>query len=244
MPTTNYRDRIYRTYASQFQQAKPVFDAPAADRWGKAYDTYFRGWLPESKDAAIVDLACGNGMLLHFFKGRGYTNIAGVDISGEQVALSKQVVDNVEEGNVLQYLASRRNTFDLITAIDIIEHLGKDEALDFLDGIVAALKPGGRLILQTPNAESPWMGQIRYGDFTHEVVFTVSSLGKLMMLCGLQGIQGRETGPVFHGLMSTLRGITWQVIRVGLKIYNIAETGTGGSGVFTRVFLVSGTKPL
>ena len=87
---SDYRTRIFDRYASRFGNVKPVFDAAAADRLGKAYDHYLRGWLPESKDAAIVDLACGSGDLLRFFKQRGYTNIHGVDVSPEQVELARQ----------------------------------------------------------------------------------------------------------------------------------------------------------
>ena len=37
-----------------------------------------------------------------------------------------------------------------------------------------ALKPGGRWILHTANAESPFYGRVRYGDITHEQAFTQS----------------------------------------------------------------------
>jgi hypothetical protein len=45
-----------------------------------------------------------------------------------------------------------------------------------------------------------------------------------------------------YSTASTLRWCVWQAIRAGLKVWNIAETGDAGSGVFTRVFLISGVK--
>lgn len=45
----DYRSRIYERYASCFQDAGAEFDAVAADRWGRAYDWYLRGWLPERR---------------------------------------------------------------------------------------------------------------------------------------------------------------------------------------------------
>jgi hypothetical protein len=63
----SYRERIYEKYSSNFQDLSPVFDAEASHRWGRAYDRYMRGWLPEAKDAAIVDVAWG-GKLLNSFK--------------------------------------------------------------------------------------------------------------------------------------------------------------------------------
>jgi SAM-dependent methyltransferase len=242
MPGDDYRARIYKHYASRFMGSGTVFDVSEADRWGRAYDHHFRGWLPKDKNTSIVDVACGGGNLLHFFKRRGYTNVTGVDISPEQIALARQVVPNVVQGDVLSFLQSRPASFDLITGLDIVEHLFKDDVLTFLDACLAALKPRGRLILQTPNAESPWGSTIRYADFTHEVGFEHNSLTRLLRLCGFDHAESRELGPVMYGAASAIRLVVWRAIRMGLKIYNLAETGSTGSGVFTRVFLVAGTK--
>lgn len=241
---TDYRTRIYENYASNFQDAPKIFDEDTAWHWGRAYRYYLRGWLPKDKCAKIVDLACGGGRLLYFFKRMGYENISGVDISPEQVKLARQVTPNVEEANVLDWLESHPAGFDLITGLDIVEHFHKPEVVRFLDACHAALKPGGRLILQTPNVDSPWGLSIRYGDFTHEVGFNSNVLSRLLSLVGFERIESRETGPVplGHSLKSTVRYMIWQTIRAGLKLWNLAETGDAGKGVFTRVFLISGIE--
>ncbi len=63
---STYRDRIYASYGKNFQDAPENFDRNASLRWGKARRYHLRGWLPESKMARIVDLACGGGKLLNF----------------------------------------------------------------------------------------------------------------------------------------------------------------------------------
>jgi cyclopropane fatty-acyl-phospholipid synthase-like methyltransferase len=240
----DYRTRIYEDYASRFQGIKQEFDAVAAERAGKVWDYYFRGWLPERIDASILDIACGSGKLLHFLKQHGYTNVIGVDISSEQVQIARQALTNVIQANALGYLEANPGKFDLITGLDFIEHLKKDEALRFLDGCHAALKSNGRLILQTPNAASPWGNSLRYGDFTHETGFDTNSLSHLLSLCGFMGIKVREAGPVRWGysIKSTIRYYMWQLIRCPLKLYNLIETGESGSGIFTRVFLITAEK--
>src|SRR4051794_17756849 len=100
MSHQHLRQTIYSRYGHDFQDAAEVFDTAAAARWGKAYRWYLRGWLPEHKDASIVELACGYGRLLQFFKQHGYWNLQGVDISPDQVALARQVVPNVAQANV------------------------------------------------------------------------------------------------------------------------------------------------
>lgn len=241
---SNYRDTIYNNYVSYFQDAKKSFDPVSASKWGSAYDYYLRGWLPKEKEAVLIDLACGGGNLLYFFKQRGYSNISGLDASPEQVQLAREVISEVYEENVLDFLRTRTNSFDLMTALDIIEHFQKDEALRFLELCSGSLKRNGRLILQTANADSLWGTSGRYGDFTHEICFSVNVLLRLLKLFGFEQVEVREQGPVPWGysLRSTTRYIIWQNIRMGLKLWNIAETGSPGSGVFTRNILASGIK--
>jgi 2-polyprenyl-3-methyl-5-hydroxy-6-metoxy-1,4-benzoquinol methylase len=241
---TSYRDRLYKNYGHDFQDAGETFDRKAAARWARAANYYLRDWIPESKGARILDLACGAGRLLFFFSERGYKNLTGVDISPDQVALAGQVTPDVRRESVLDHLEAHPDSYDLITGYDIIEHFEKDEALRFLDGCFAALRPGGRLILQTPNADSPWGTLHRYYDFTHEICFTPNSLARLMRLVGFTLIEPREAGPVPYGnsVASSMRYLLWQFIRAGLRLWNLAETGAAGSGVWTRVFLISGIK--
>ncbi len=241
---SDYRERIYERYASVFKNRTEQFDQQEAERWGRAYHTYFKGWFPAEKDAAIADLACGHGNLLHFFQSVGYHNLSGVDISKDQVKIAKQIVPEVQENNLLDYLNEHANSFDLLTGLDIIEHLKKDEVLDFLDGCYKALKPGGRLLLQTPNATSPFANIIRYGDFTHEVCFEENVLGQLLKLCGFSQVEAREMGPVWGGysFKSSIRYILWRCIRMGFRLINTIETGSPGPQVWTRVFLITAIK--
>lgn len=241
---SKYRSRIYADYGKNFQDAPETFDRKASSRWGRARVYHLRGWLPESKSAPVVDLACGGGKLLHCFIEQGYTEVHGVDISPDQVALSSQVTPNVTQGNVIEYLEAHPGRFELITGFDIVEHFHKDEALRFLDAAYAALKPGGRLILQTPNAEGPWGAQHRYNDFTHEVGFNPNALGRLLSLVGFGKIEARECDPppYGHSLFASTRFLLWQVLRLQLMAWNLIETGSTGDRVFTRVFLISGVK--
>ncbi len=201
-----------------------------------------KGWLPERKDTAILEVGCGGGRLLHFLKTRGYANLTGIDISPEQILLAQQVTNKVVQGDAIEFLKAKNNEYDLIIGLDIIEHFTKNEAFCFLDACFNALKPNGRLILQTCNADSPWGLMHLYGDFTHEVCFNPNSLGRILELVGFQHAESREAGPVVHGFASAIRFMIWRSIRMFLKIWNLAETGSSGSRVFTRIFLASAIK--
>ncbi|TWT40899.1 Ubiquinone biosynthesis O-methyltransferase [Phycisphaerae bacterium RAS1] len=237
-----YRDRIFKAYATLGHRRSEPISLDEADRWGIPYAHYFRGWLPAAKDAKIVDLACGFGRLLRFFTKRGYTNVMGVDLSGEEVELARKIHPNVVQANLLDFLKEHQNEFDLITATDIIEHLTKDEVLDFLDGVNGALRPGGRVILQTVNADVPWGLMHRYHDLTHELAFNPHSIEWLLHLTGFSEARSRECGPVAHGVASSIRLVLWQVMRLRLILENLIETGAAGAGVMSRVFMASAVK--
>ena len=197
-----YRKRIFDAYASGVQHSGPVFDEAAAAAWAVPYRTYLRGWLPNDKGAAILDVACGGGRLLYLLKTLGYRQLDGVDISPEQVTLAKQVARNVTLGEGGEFLQRNQGTFDVVFAIDIIEHLEKDEVLAFLDGCRDALRKDGRIVLQTPNADSPFFGSMRYADFTHETCFTEQALRTLLEMAGFVEIEARECAPVSHGVVA------------------------------------------
>jgi len=238
----NYRQRIFKEYTSYSQNLKVPLDSGTIKRWAQGYDTYLKGWLPQRKDASILEVACGSGRLLHFFKVRKYTNITGVDISPEQVQLAKKNVEAVVQADILDFLENVDKTYDLIIGLDIIEHFQKDEVLRFFDACYKALKPQGRIILQTPNAQSPFVPSIFYCDFTHEICFTPKGLQRVLNLCGFHNVQVRETGPVVRGFASALRYVFWRMIRQGLKLWNLIETGNREDSVFTRTFLISAHK--
>jgi 2-polyprenyl-3-methyl-5-hydroxy-6-metoxy-1,4-benzoquinol methylase len=233
----DYRARIYQRYSSIVQGVSGTPTLQEMDRWGEPYDFYLRGWLPGDRAAPIADVACGHGRLIQFFSRRGYTNVCGVDVSAEQVAIARTISPQVELGDAMEFLGRNVGRFALITALDIVEHFSKNEVLPFLDACHAALRPGGALIIQTPNADSPWSLGVRYGDFTHEICVGPQVMKALLDVCGFHGFEAREQGPFAHGPLSLLRVLLWRCFRAGMIFRNLVETGSAGSGVHTRVFI-------
>ena len=238
----NYRNRIYPTYTSLYTPDAVEISNHVLEANAKVFASRIKGWLPMNKRSSCLDVACGAGGVLFALRTEGYKNLRGVDCSSQQVSVAEKICPAVEQGDAIDYLKRNQGTFDLITAFDIIEHFAKEEVFEFLDALYAALKPGGRLIIQTPNAESPWFGAVRYGDFTHEVAFTPASLGRVLKAAGFFGYAAQECRPYFHGIKSGMRLILWSLIRTGIIVWNLIETGSRGSGVVTRVFIAKADK--
>lgn len=237
MKANSYRDRVYQHYASVFRGESLEFSLTRADSWGRAFSSYLAGWLPGDRDARMLDLGCGDGKLLHLLKTLGYGRTRGVDISTEQVNLARQVTSDIVQQDVLEFLRTNQEKYEVVFAFDIIEHLSKDEVFEFLDGCADSLTDGGWIILSTPNAASPMFGYSRYGDFTHEVCFSPSCLRQTLLLFGFRRVEFREVKPYSHGIRSAIRSVLWSLLRLGLLAWNLIEIGHDGGGVFTRNFL-------
>jgi 2-polyprenyl-3-methyl-5-hydroxy-6-metoxy-1,4-benzoquinol methylase len=243
--TKYYRKIFYKNYFSEKTNKDSVCrNENSLSNWRYATISRIKNWLPGNKNAKILDIGCGFGNLLKGFKDIGYNNLTGIDISEEQIAKAIELNSRINFNciDLISYLKSENKKFDLITVFDVIEHLEKDEALEALKLIHDALNANGQLIIQTPNAESPWFGAVAFGDFTHEWFYTTSSLEDILFKSGFNNIEFKPSGPLFISFKSSVRRILWIFINSLLKIWNLAETGSIGSKIYTRVFLTKAVK--
>jgi len=223
----DYRARIYARYLQARQQSL----APASVNEFAPRAPYLRKLLrqhfPADRNAAILDLGCGEGALCHFAQLAGYRNVMGIDRSPAQVTAARRLqIAGVKKGDLLEALHSLPSqSQDMVVAFDVIEHLTKEELLDCVDHVHRVLRPGGKWIIHTPNGESPFAGRARYGDFTHELAFTRASLTQLLLASQFAYIACYEDAPIPHGMKSAVRWLLWKVIRGGLRLYLAVETG-------------------
>jgi len=240
-----YRDRIYDHYvhARTVPLVQPGFDGLASRQ--PYVVAMIRRHFPSDRDAAILDLGCGHGTVLHFAQLAGYTKCRGVDRSAEQVAEAKRLgIAGVSEGDLAETLNATPNaSLDMVLTFDVIEHFGRDELLMLADEIHRVLRPNGKWIAHTVNAESPFFGRIRYGDVTHEQAFTRTSIGQLLLSSGFRSISCYEDSPVVHGLKSAARWVMWKVMRGMMRLYLAAETGSlDRSVILSQNFLIVAEK--
>lgn len=239
MTERDLRARIYGAYTSARQEALVPADVCGLESRGPYARALIRRHFPVDRDAVIVDLGCGHGALIHFARQAGYVNIHGVDRSADQVAEARRLgIGGVEEGDLLAALERLEpGSHDAVITFDVIEHLTREELLTLVDGVHRVLKPGGRWIIHTPNAESPFFGRIRYGDLTHEQAFTRTSVAQLLLSSGFRECRVYEDAPVVHGLASALRYVLWRLVRGMLAVYLAAEVGSAKGAVFSQNLL-------
>lgn len=223
----NYKEEIYKKYITF--QTKNINSNQNLDNFKKQFvifDNYYGKFLPEDLNVRIIDIACGVGEIIYWLNEKGYKNVEGIDISKEQVILANSLgLKNIKKFDLQEYLKNKNNYYDIIFAIDIIEHFKKEEIIDILNLIYKALKKDGILIIKTPNGESIFGTRYLYSDFTHEFIYTERSLKEILSFTGFKEFYFKETGPIIHGLKSLIRFILWKIIKLFLKFYLLIETG-------------------
>lgn len=205
---------------------------------------HFGAWLPERKDAAILDVGCGEGHLLDWLRGLGYSKLEGIDASPQMVEAAAKAGLAVERADAFAALPKRAGRHDLVFALDVLEHVEKGRVLEFLDLCRGALKPGGALILVTVNADSLGWGRIRHCDFTHESAFTESSLSQLLKAAGFSAIEYRETVVPPEVPSAWRRRLARRLCRLAFGLYRHGESGDGilaRGSVLTEDILVRAT---
>ncbi len=176
MDTSNdYRDKFYnRYYTDQAGRGEVgLWDKLHSDQ--QSYKNVILPYLPADRETRILDLGCGYGSLLHFLSEQGYNRIEGIDISAEQVEQARRIgVTNVQQANLFNFL-SKEQSWDVIIALDLIEHFTKSEVVELIELLRTSLGEGGRLIARTPNMDAPFGATYGYGDFTHGTLLNGSS---------------------------------------------------------------------
>jgi 2-polyprenyl-3-methyl-5-hydroxy-6-metoxy-1,4-benzoquinol methylase len=245
MKKSDYRSRIYQSYVNARQQSL----APETIQGFKGRGLILRKIIiehfPKNKDASILDLGCGHGAFIHFIRKAGYTDVIGVDRSPEQVKEANRLgIKGISQSDLMETLYSLSGECkDVIISFDVIEHFTKSELLPFVDEVFRVLKKGGIWIIHTPNAESPFFGKVFFGDVTHEMAFTRTSISQLLKSSGFNGVSCYEDTPVSHGVKSLIRYILWKCIHGLLRFYMAIETGSGEKEcIFTQNFLTVATK--
>ncbi len=240
-----FRARLLSRYVSTHAT---VSEAAARDGLEKrrAYLTHMiRDHFPADKSAAILDLGCGHGAILWAAQNAGYTNVAGVDASPEQVAAAKKLgIKGVRQGDLIKALADTPDASqDVIILFDLYHYFERDTQMKLADEVRRVLNPGGRWILHLPNGEALFGARMRYWDHLAIDCFTRISIAQLLLACGFARVESFEDKPIPHGLKSTVRAVLWRVVRGALRLALAAETGeTGRDAIFSQCLLTVARK--
>lgn len=157
----------------------------------KGFGEWYYDCLPEDKAAKILDIGCGDGKFLFFLQKNGYFNIEGLDVSSQQAEEAKKHVKCPIHvvNDTLRFLKEHPSTYHIITMNDVLEHIPKRETIIFLQAVLKAIKPGGNVVINVPQVSGFTSLHCRYTDFTHEILFTYTSLKQVLLSAGFNYIR-------------------------------------------------------
>jgi SAM-dependent methyltransferase len=154
------------------------------------YTSIWARFLPSDRKAKTLDIGCGMGFALMALRRLGFDDVVGVESDQSQATSCRAKGLKVDlTSNTLTYLQERAGQFDVILALDLIEHIPVGEQLPFVHAVFNALAPRGVLICTVPNANSTLASRYRYICWTHTSAFTEHSLDFLLFNAGFEDIQ-------------------------------------------------------
>jgi SAM-dependent methyltransferase len=176
----------YYKYQAEARGVRTLEDVRrGAQERSYVYERIVLPWLPVDKLSAIAEIACGHGSFLWWLKEHHFSQVIGVDSSHEQIELARQTGVAVFEADLNEWLANRPDaSLRTMLAIDLIEHISKDDFMELLANAHRVLLSGGRFILRYPNGDSPLVGRNLFNDITHVWTYTTNCLQSLASMHG------------------------------------------------------------
>jgi len=149
LESSHLLDSLYVSFEDQFRGTR----TDIKNRIG-VYLPYVHKVGVGSVDSPILDLGCGRGEWLEFCKDENLV-ARGVDQNRIMVELGRVFGLEVTQADLLDYLRMHdTDNFGAITGFHIVEHLSFRQLIEFFDETYRALKPGGMLIVETPNPDN------------------------------------------------------------------------------------------
>ncbi len=116
----------------------------------------------------VLDVGCGNGRMGQKIKEKG-NYVAGVEISQKAADVARQVLNAVHSFDIEKQWPEelQQRDFDLVVLPEILEHVF--DPVYVLKSVRDALKPGGSIIITTPNFMT-WTNRMRFlvGSFQYQ----------------------------------------------------------------------------
>jgi SAM-dependent methyltransferase len=180
---------------------------PVVPEEQKAYHSVYLPFFEGCQ--TVVDLGCGEGHFVELLAEHGIHAI-GVDSDRECCRAAQERGINVVHQDALEYLAGlEAESIDGVFAAHLVEHLAHEAVIELLRRAHRALKPGGVIVLTTPNVRGLFSHlEMFYLHFGHVTFYHPRLLGFFLEFVGFTGIQAgenpRDPHPLFADILEQL----------------------------------------
>lgn len=140
------------------------------------YDATYSGWSPQrfwhqsrfrvaaellaaDSGMVVLDIGCGSGVFADRVGRDPQVAVIGLDANLRAVEFARRQYGRPNltfERGELDMMSFSDASFDRISLLEVIEHIYENQAQALLEHLKRLLRPGGRLVISTPNAHSAW----------------------------------------------------------------------------------------
>ncbi len=154
----------------------------------------YREAIPFYENGRFLDIGCGGGKYLLSMQNLGW-QVEGVEFNEGAVQTCRQSGLKVFHGE-LHEAQLPENSFSVVTARHVLEHVA--EPIPFVTEIFRILKPGGLMVLKTPNSRAlarDWFGSKWFPNDVprHLILYSPENLGMLAEKHGFVIERGQTT---------------------------------------------------
>lgn len=195
MPTEVQLSNMYSEYYSSENIAGENTHMVSSDLSTIQQANYIKNLV--SPSAKVLDFGAGTGELAARLKAAGL-RVDGVEYSEDAANVAYQR-HGIKFHTSLDQLNDKKGQFDLITGIEVIEHLSNPDKI--LTELFSLLKPGGGIYLTTPNRNG-LQGRLKKCQWReamkpfHLILFNYSSLKHLLIKNGFKSVRYLRFSPL------------------------------------------------
>lgn len=202
---------FYRAFEDRYRGSRDTIK----DRL-RAYAPFTDPLLRPDAPAIALDLGCGRGEWLELLGESGF-DARGVDLDEGMLAACRERGLAAQHGDALAALRAQPDgSLALVSAFHLVEHLPFDLVRELIAEALRALRPGGLLVMETPNPENLTVGATSfYLDPSHLHPLPPGLLGFAAEHAGFarQRIVRLQEDPQLHtgapvGLINVLEGVS------------------------------------
>lgn len=147
----------------------------------KFYKHNYLPHMPANKAVNVLVISCGPGYFVDMLNRNGYTQVTGIDSFPDKIEPAKARKLNCQVADAFGFLQQTKEPYDVIFCEQELNHLTKDEIIEFLNLAWSKMKPGGTLISHALNGANPITGpEALAQNFDHYNTFTEYTMRQVL----------------------------------------------------------------